>query len=397
MSATSPLGALGALPIALLTVYLLQQRFGAPPPPRRFATLDGLRGYAALLVYLHHTAIWFFFARTGVWALPPTRLYIHFGQSSVAIFFMITGFLFWSKLIDGRARPLDWRRLYVSRVLRLTPLFVFTVVLLWMTALATTGLRLQVSAPRAILESLQWLTFTVAGMPDLNRAPTSLIGGAAWSLPYEWWFYLSLPLAGLPMRLRPPPAWAALGIAGTMSGVWWISGRAGWPIAAAFLGGIASSFLARQPGVCRAARHWAASVVCIAALAGATRFPTAFAPAAILLLSLAFAIVTCGNTLFGVLEWRTARGLGEMAYSIYLLHGIVLFVVFALVLNPGEAAALSPARHWLVVYACVPVLIVLSYTTFRVIEAPAMASVDRINALLTRPPRGSAAPRLPTP
>ena len=392
MSATSPLGALGALPIALLTVYLLQQRFGAPPPPRRFATLDGLRGYAALLVYLHHTAIWFFFARTGVWALPPTRLYIHFGQSSVAIFFMITGLLFWSKLIDGRTRPVDWARLYVSRMLRLTPLFVFTVVLLWMTALATTGLRLRVSAPRAILQTLQWLTFTAAGMPDLNRAPTSLIGGPAWSLPYEWWFYLSLPLAALLMHLRPSRGWVGLGLAGTLGGVWWISGRAGWPVAAAFLGGIASSFLVRQPTPCSAARHWAASVVCIAALAGVTRFPTAFAPAPLLLLSLAFAIVACGNTLFGVLEWRTARGLGEMGYSIYLLHGIMLFVVFALGLGPAETAALSPATHWLVVYACVPVLIVLSYTTFRLIEAPAMASVDRVHALLTRPTHATAAP-----
>jgi hypothetical protein len=74
MSATGPLGAISALAIALLTVYLLQQRFGIPPPPRRFATLDGLRGYAAFLVFLHHTAIWYFFARTGTWALPPSRL-----------------------------------------------------------------------------------------------------------------------------------------------------------------------------------------------------------------------------------------------------------------------------------------------------------------------------------
>ena len=110
---------------------------------------------------------------------------------------MITGFLFWSKLLDGRTRPIDWRRLYVSRVLRLAPLFV---VLRrrcsGSMALAPSGFRLRVSAPRAVLETLQWLTFTIAGMPNLNRAPTSLIGGPAWSLPYEWWFYLSLPLAG---------------------------------------------------------------------------------------------------------------------------------------------------------------------------------------------------------
>lgn len=382
MSATSPFGAIGALALALLTIALLQRRFGAPPPARRFATLDGLRGYAAFFVYLHHTAIWYVFARTGIWALPTTRLYVHFGQSSVAIFFMITGFLFWSKLIDGRARPIDWRRLYVSRVLRLVPLFFFLVALLWIVALAITGLRLQVSGARAVLDTLQWLTFTAFGMPDLNRAPTSLIGGPAWSLPYEWWFYFSLPLAALLLKLRPAPAWLILGVVGTLAGVWWISNRGAWQIAAGFLGGIAAAFLARNPNVRAAARHPAASVVCIGALAAVTRFTTVFAPAPLLLLSVAFALIACGTTLFGALEWPAARGLGDVGYSIYLLHGIVLFVVFGMLLGPVRAAALSTPEHWLVVYACVPVVTVLSFTTFRWIEAPAMASVDRIDALM---------------
>ena len=381
MSATSPLGAIGALALALLTIALLQRWFGAPPPPRRFAPLDGLRGYAAFLVYLHHTAIWYVFARTGTWALPPTRLYVHFGQSSVAIFFMITGFLFWSKLIDGRARPIDWRRLYVSRVLRLVPLFLFLIALLWIIALATTGLRLQVSVPRAIVDTLHWLAFTAFGMPDLNRAPTSLIGGPAWSLPYEWWFYFSLPLAAPLLRRRPARAWLLVGVVGTLGGVWWISNRGAWPVAAGFLGGVASAFLAREPRFGAAARHPIASLVCLAALAAVSRFATVFAPAPLLLLSLAFALIACGNTLFGALEWPAARGLGDVGYSIYLLHGVVLFAVFGMWLGPARTAALGTAGHWLVVYTCVPVVAALSYTTFRLIEAPAMASVDRVNRL----------------
>ena len=382
MRATSPFCALGALAVALLTVFLLQRRFGAPPQPRRFSSLDGLRGYAALLVYLNHSAGWYVFARTGAWVVPATRLYAHFGRSSVAMFFMITGFLFWSKLVDGRVQPIDWRRLYVSRVLRLAPLFLVFVALLWAIALATTGLRLHASAARAGVQTLQWLTFTIAGMPDLNLAPTSIIGGAAWSLPYEWWFYLALPIGAVLMWRRPPGVWLAVGVAGTLGGVWWISSAGGWPTAAAFLGGIGAALLARQPALCRAARHPAASVVGIAALAAVTRFPTATAPAPLLLLSLAFAIIACGNTLFGVLTWPAARGLGEMGYSVYLLHGLVLFAMFGLILGTDRTAALSLTSHWLAVYACVPVVVVLSFTTFRMIEAPAMGSVDRAVALM---------------
>lgn len=382
MSATSPLGAIGALAIALLTITLLQWRFGALSPPRRFAALDGLRGYAAFLVFVHHTAIWYVFARTGIWALPSTRLYVHFGQSSVAIFFMITGFLFWSKLIEGRTRPIDWRRLYLSRVLRLVPLFVVFVALLWVVALAIGGLRLRVSAPRAAWDTLQWLAFTTFAMPDLNRAPTSLIGGPAWSLPYEWWFYVSLPAAAPLLQLRPARPWLILGIAGTLGGAWWVSQRGVWVIAAGFLGGIAAAFLARQPRLRAAAAHPVASIACLAALAAATRFATAFAPAPLLLLAAAFILIACGTTLFGILEWPAARGLGEIGYSIYLLHGLVLFAIFGMLLGPEVTAQLGTTGHWLVVYACVPLVTIVSYTTFRLIEAPAMKSVDRVNALL---------------
>ena len=152
----------------------------------------------------------------------------------------------------------------------------------------------------------------------------------------------------------------------------------------AFIGGILSAFAVRSRAARTVARHPAASVVCAATLAALTRFPTAFAAAPILLLSFAFAIIAGGNTLFGVLEWPAARGLGEMGYSVYLLHGLVLYVVFALVLGTSGTAALSPFAHWLVVWACTPIVIALSFTTFRLIEAPAMETVDRANAWIAK-------------
>jgi peptidoglycan/LPS O-acetylase OafA/YrhL len=123
-------------------------------------------------------------------------------------------------------------------------------------------------------------------------------------------------------------------------------------------------------------------VACVAAIAATTRFETAFAPAPLLLLSFAFAIIACGNSLFGALEWSPARGLGEVGYSIYLLHGVVLFVAFDLLLGPAETVALGTTGHWAVVYACAAIVPMLSYATFRLIEAPAMASVDRVSALM---------------
>lgn len=107
MDPVSPLPALACLLVAMATAFFLVKQFGSPPSLGRYASIDGLRGYLAFFVFLHHSCIWYFFLRTGQWQAPPSNLYNHFGQSSVALFFMITGFLFFSKLIDGRTRSID--------------------------------------------------------------------------------------------------------------------------------------------------------------------------------------------------------------------------------------------------------------------------------------------------
>jgi peptidoglycan/LPS O-acetylase OafA/YrhL len=86
MSPVSSLPAIVALLVVVATTYLLSVKFAPPPKQGRFATLDGLRGYLAIFVFLHHSSIWYYYLRTNQWKLPPSSLYTHFGQSSVALF-----------------------------------------------------------------------------------------------------------------------------------------------------------------------------------------------------------------------------------------------------------------------------------------------------------------------
>ena len=50
----------------------------------RIHAIDGLRGYLALGVVLHHFVINFQYYQTGVWALTPSRLNTFSGRGSVA-------------------------------------------------------------------------------------------------------------------------------------------------------------------------------------------------------------------------------------------------------------------------------------------------------------------------
>jgi peptidoglycan/LPS O-acetylase OafA/YrhL len=82
--------------------------------------------------------------------------------------------------------------------------------------------------------------------------------------------------------------------------------------------------------------------------------------------------VAAGNSFLGLLESAASQTLGEMAYSIYLLHGIVLYTTFEGVVGSAGSKRLSVFGHWAVVAAVIPALLILSCLAFCFIERPAM-------------------------
>jgi peptidoglycan/LPS O-acetylase OafA/YrhL len=393
MSATDPVFAIGALTISLLTAWFVAQ-LSPVPSPKQYASLDGLRGLLAMLVMIAHASAWRLYAMTGEWTVPPSRLYTHFAQSSVALFFMITAFLFGSKLLESRERPIDWLRLYVSRALRVMPLYFSFVAAMTIVAIVSSGLALHEPLPRFGLEIAHWLAFTFGDMPALNQFPAQIVGGATWSLPYEWWFYLALPLIGLLLGRQRQPVWLVVASAiATVLACAWITSRGGWSNVVAFLGGGLAAIVVREQRARAIARHLASAILAVAALAAATRTPPGELPSTMLLI-VAFVVIASGNTLFGLLISAPLRTLGAMSYSVYLLHGLVLYLAFS-ALGRGVAGHLTPLQHWLVVWACVPVIVGLCHLTFHAIEAPAMAAVNaatgQVRAVLTDLPVSPAA------
>ena len=107
--------------LALGTIAIAAPILGIEAPKHRYASIDGLRGFLAMFVFIHHSSSWYYFARIHQWSIIPSSLFNQFGSTSVALFFMITSFLFFSKLIDNYWRPFDWLKLYVGRVVRIMP------------------------------------------------------------------------------------------------------------------------------------------------------------------------------------------------------------------------------------------------------------------------------------
>lgn len=380
MGPVSSVPAIASLLVALATAFLLVKQFGGPAENGRFASIDGLRGYLAFFVFLHHSSIWYFYLRSGKWELPPSNLYVHFGRSSVELFFMITGFLFFSKLISGREKRIDWGKLYISRFLRLVPLYLFSMMLLYLIIACLSNGIISEPIPKLMKETVSWLGFTILGMPDINGIEDTFTidAGVTWSLPYEWFFYFSLPILALAVRVVPPIPYIALGAASIVglaitisSGIW----NPKILHLMSFLGGIAASFLVRVDSFRNIAVTKVGSFIALGSIGIAVAaFPSAYGAIPLFMLSVAFAFIACGNSMFGVLTGSVSRALGESAYSIYLLHGIILFVAFNFVIGVAESRSLSPIAHWLIVIGITPILIFICFVTFRLIERPAMQS-----------------------
>lgn len=355
--------------LALGTLRLLQPWLPPPPEAGRFAAIDGLRGYLALGVFAHHGALWLNYRRSGSWDEPIAPLYAHLGHDAVTLFFMITAFLFTTKLLDARRTSVDWTALFAGRVMRLVPLYALAMAALALAVAALSHWRLQEPPATLLAEALHWLPLSVAGRPDINGVvDTELItAGVTWSLAYEVLFYSALPLLALLTGHKVGWRWLTASTLATAACLYY-NHRAVWFLA--FGLGMLAALAVRRPAL----RAWGASrTATLVALASAglavALWPEGRAPGVVLLVGGLFFAVACGNSMLGLLTLRLSRQLGELAYSLYLLHGLLLF---ALLHADALTPQVSAATHWMQVTLVTPVLVALSVLTHRWVERPGM-------------------------
>jgi len=392
MSPVSPWIVPSLLSALLLTGWLVLPSKKGMAEEGRYATIDGLRGYLAFCVFLHHSCIWFFYLREGCWKAPPSALFNLLGQGGVAFFFMITAFLFTARVLRASREEMDWRRFVIARFMRLAPVYAVAIGTLFLIVAILSGGHLQVSIGSLLLRLLKWISFTAWGGGTLNgvKDTSVIVAGVTWSLPYEWCFYLSLPLMALAAGKRTSKLAMLLPLAGA---VWLCTEQPDSVPFAWFLGGIAAALLAGSGCAKAMARHPLASLLVLACLGAAVMLASDMRTlASILPCSVAFVLVAAGCDVFGVLRWELSRCVGELAYSIYLLHGLLLFVTFRFVVGFENARHFSAMQHWALIAGLIAPLLLLTRFSFERIERPCMQSVDAVMARLQGRKRDSTTP-----
>lgn len=336
----------------------------------RNSPLDGLRGALATCVFAHHFYLMYRWNTEGQWSVADNfgLHWMYFAQNlgaiPVSLFFMITGFLFLNKL---KQKEINWKNLYIARIRRIMPLYLLSLLFVVYASFKAVGVE-NVAFWDGADWLFHWATFRYLPLNDFVSFVSN--AGVQWTLLYEWGFYFSLPFIHTAMHQLPASnkkQWGVMALCGALFG--WIITQTDthhyWQFvlsaAAVSLSDVLLPFIRRY-------KKWLNVALPLLLLATAFLFPP-YTPINRILVALLFLLLAGGYDFGGILRHHGMKMLGDMSYSIYLMHGVVLYSVFAL------GGWFDFQAHGLLVYiATFPLIFVLvlllSCTTYLGVERP---------------------------
>lgn len=332
----------------------------------RNSNLDALRGILASLVVTHHFYITYIWKNTELWVKPESELLNNLGTIPVSIFFMITGYLFLNKIITSQ--NLNLISLYKSRVKRIAPLYYFLTFIVFMITIWNVN-NSSINIYQVSVWLINWLTFRGTDLADFES--TKILAGAQWTLIYEWGFYFLLPTIYLIINYKyfknKPNLLILIVFTILFFIVWKETSHKYYKL---FLCGFLPIFLRKYTlTYLNKINSFHISIFLILLISYTFIFTQGYSSQQMLLTTIIFFIIISGNNIFGILNSAGLKFLGEISYSIYLSHGLILFLVFT------QFSLLSLKDLNVYYYICLlPIIFILVYifsiATYTYIEKP---------------------------
>jgi peptidoglycan/LPS O-acetylase OafA/YrhL len=368
--------------------------------------LDGLRGVLASSVFFHHSYVTWVFMHTGEWVDPASKFYAQLGPSAVMMFFFISSYLFWGKMLKD-PRSLRPARLWPNRLRRIMPAYWTCVALSLIVIAIATSFELREPMYGLISGAAQWIFVGFPSLPDLNGvAQQRATGGVFWTLRSELLFYLLLPALAWFRKGWRLIVFVALAIAANR--ILHYSQPAGGIAASIvddlrrFTNSLATGFsvgmLAAYGATSSAPwnkrlqewlnTRWAAAMGLALLCVQLFLIPANYSWYEPVLLTPAFFMIAAGNSFFGILSSTPMRCLGQTSYSVYIFHGLLLFTLTSLWNRLQPIHNMTVPAYWSLILAIGIVVAAVSTLTYWYIERPFMRS-HRLPATPMNVPRAA--------
>jgi exopolysaccharide production protein ExoZ len=333
-------------------------------------SMEGLRGFAVLLVFFAH-----YVTQVAPWMQEGSvtaRIAEHIrslGHMGVDLFFVLSGYLLYGALIRRQRSITDF---LAKRAARIYPTFLFVFglyVVLSYTFPAESKL------PTSSLATFIYLAQNLLFLPGMVKIEPLIV--VSWSLSYEFFYYLAMPLfiSALSLRNWAPARRLWLFAAISVIGFGYYFFTTGHIRLLMFVGGILLYEIQSQKRL-RVPR-WSGTVALVIAvvalavfkhaqMAGWFRYTTLF----VCLSWLCLECFTVSGGTERVFSLTPLRWLGNASYSYYLIHGLALkafFFAFAKVHSPSGNEDLL---FWALIPAVFAVTVVVSVVLYLGVERP---------------------------
>ena len=286
--------------------------------------MEGARGLAIALVFcVHYHALLSGYLPAGSWSAKITQSAWAIGHSGVDLFFVISGILIYGALL---ARKPNYGQFLRRRVVRIYPTFL-AVFGLYLFLSAVFPERSKIVGPWT--STLVYLGENLLLLPGVFSIPPLI--SVTWSLSYEFFFYLTLPLLVNFTGMRGWRRWQRVSILAALLGLI-LGGVLPLPIRMGmFLVGMLvyeamqNGWPARLPAM----TDWAVGALLVAAFLAMGSFLQEQDWRRMLAMIVGFGLfaLSCFGArgwLYRWFSWTPLRWVGNMSYSYYLIHGLAL-------------------------------------------------------------------------
>jgi exopolysaccharide production protein ExoZ len=330
--------------------------------------MEGLRGFAVFLVFLVH-----FFSLAEPWLPPDSMTYDighalwRIGNTGVDLFFVLSGYLIYGMLI---AKPRPLVPYFRRRVERIYPTFlvVFAIYVTLSLAMPSSN-RIPSDFGDAFVYLLQNLLM-LPGMFDIEP-----LIKVAWSLSYEFFYYLAIPSLIVALRMRSWPRNSRLAFFTLIAlGIFIYALNFNQYVRLMmFIAGILlfESPTFRATGLFDRLGLIAPVVAFLGIFAssdggGLWRYIWLFFAYYLL----CYAAFRESGLSYRIFTWAPLRWLGNMSYSYYLVHGLALNVAFVVLARLFPPSGHAPWMYWALMPPMFAFTLIPSAILFLTVERP---------------------------